>query len=65
MDFFECCHTCPATERHPGCHATCGTYKKQRLLLDAQNEAIRKASASVYVSKTNGTFYSAGTKKKH
>ena len=44
MGFFECCHKCVPPKRYPGCSGTCPEYAEQRVLFDAQKEAIRKAS---------------------
>lgn len=35
MNYFECCQTCVAPKRHPGCHGTCDEYKKARAKYDA------------------------------
>ena len=53
MGLFECCHICPSTKRHPGCHAKCKDYIEQKEILSARKEALRKQILIVPPAKTD------------
>lgn len=43
MGFFECCHHCPSTKRHPGCHSKCEDYIKQKAIWEARRKVEKEA----------------------
>lgn len=45
----ESCHYC-ATKRHPGCHATCKIYKKERAEYDRRKAEENKSKNVDYYS---------------
>lgn len=52
MGLFECCHICPSTKRHLGCHSHCEKYAEQ-LRLNQERKEARRREFLVYKPKTD------------
>jgi hypothetical protein len=62
--FFECCHHCPSTKRHPGCHDVCPEYKEAKKSFEAAKEA-EKRDRMVSSAKTDYLNNAVWRKKKY
>ncbi len=49
MEFFECCHHCPSTKRHPGCHGDCPDYAAENARWTEHKETVRQARLEEYL----------------
>lgn len=45
MATFKCCHKCVAPKRHPGCHADCPDYAKDKADYEARVNYLKSTDA--------------------